>query len=408
MDLCMSYLYESSKLLEDYEEIDLYRSVFEAGDVANIEANNAQIEAKSESLLKKAANMIKAIIQKTKDIISNIMAWFGASDAEKDKFKKFRDECAANPEFAKMKISLTNWRAIDQKYNEAIKKAEAEYKSIKDEEVSARQNRLGDLSKYLKNITSAGMTSMTVEAALRLAQDNQDAAANIKTALDLDFGLINTLEGQIGAKETKKFKKKINALNSRFAFRRWIAGARESQGKKLQDCMSEIFNNVNNAYMKVDHRARGNDDYKSASNTVISGVLQGVAANKHSVAKLAADQAAQTNTGGKLVRLKNRIFNNGEFDVHIDTFMNQFKDDKFKRSNLKKLNDADLQTLLRQTRNAQTDLNNIIKTNHKASKHFNSAGKLEWNKTIQSKSKIDTLADNIQAMVDSRNRRSRR
>ena len=34
-------------------------------------------------------------------------------------------------------------------------------------------------------------------------------------------------------KETKKFRKKINAFNSKFAFRRWLAGARQSQGKQL-------------------------------------------------------------------------------------------------------------------------------------------------------------------------------
>ena len=404
MEECMGYLYEISKLADEYTDLDVYRSVFEAGDVSQIEQKNQKVEEKSENLFQKAANVIKAIIQKAKDIISNVMSWFSASDEEKDKFKKFRDECAANPEFANMKISLRNWRAIEQAYTEAINKAEADYKTIKDEEVSARQNKLGDLTNYLKNTTGAAMTSITVEAALRLAQDSQSKAAGIKTALDLDLGLINKLESEIGKKETKKFRKKINALNSKFAFRRWLAGARQSQGKQLQDCLGEIYRNVGNAYMKIDHRARGNADYKHASNTVISGVMQGITSNSDVAAKVASNAIGKTTIGGKFAKLKNKIFNGKQFDIGIDDYMSQFKDSRFERKNLKKMNDRDLQTLLRQASNAQTELNNVIKTNQKSAKHFDKSGQLEWNKTLRYKSSLDSLVDNIQSMVNKRER----
>ena len=87
--------------------------------------------------------------------------------------------------------------------------------------------------------------------------------------------------------------------------------------------------------------------------------------------------------------------------------MTQFKDPRFQRGNLKKMSDKDLQTVLRQASNAQTDLGNIIKTNQKAAKRFDKAGQLEWNKTIQYKSKLDSLVDNIQSMVDKRAKKSR-
>lgn len=407
MDLCMSYLYEASKLVEEYTEIDLYRSVFEAGDVAAVEQKNAKIQTDSKNLLQKAVDVIKSIINKAKELISNCLAWFGSSDEEKDKFKKFRDECAANPEFANMKISLTNWREIEKSYTEAINSAEAEYKAIKDDETSAREGKLNDIMNKLKKTTTVAATSITVEAALRMAQDSRVNAAKIKTALDLDLGLIGKLESEIGEKETKRFKKKINSLNSRFKFRRWIAGARQTQGKKLQDCLSEIYNNVNGAYLKVDHRARGNDTYKTASNAIVGGALQGLAQNKAAAAQIAGDAASNTKVGGKLAGFKNKIFHGSEFDIGVDKYMNQFKDPRFQRGNLKKMSDKDLQTVLRQASNAQTDLGNIIKTNHKAAKHFDKAGQLEWNKTIQYKSKLDSLVDNIQSMVDKRAKKSR-
>lgn len=407
MDLCMSYLYEASKLVEEYTEIDLYRSVFEAGDVAVVEQKNEKIKSDSRNLLQKAVDVIKSIINKAKQLISNCLAWFTSSDEDKDKFKKFRDECAANPEFANMKISLTNWKEIEKAYAEAINSAEAEYKAIKDDEASAREGKLNDIMNKLKKTTTAATTSITVEAALRMAQDSQVNASRIKTALDLDLGLINKLESEIGEKETKKFKKKINSLNSRFRFRRWIAGARQSQGKKLQDCLSEIYNNVNGAYLKVDHRARGNDTYKTASNAIVGGALQGIAQNKAAAAQVAGNAASNTKVGGKLAGFKNKIFHGGEFNIGIDKYMNQFRDPRFQRGNLKKMNDKDLQTVLRQASNAQTELGNTIKTNQKAAKRFDKAGQLEWNKTLQYKSKLDSLVDNIQSMVDKRAKKSR-
>lgn len=407
MDLCMSYLYEASKLVEEYTEIDLYRSVFEAGDVAAVEQKNEKIQSDSRNLLQKAVDVIKSIINKAKELISNCLAWFGASDEEKDKFKKFRDECAANPEFANMKISLTNWKEIERAYAEAINSAEAEYKAIKDDEASTRDGKLTDIMNKLKKTATAAATSITVEAALRMAKDSRVNASKIKTALDLDLGLIGKLESEIGEKETKKFKRKVNALNSRFRFRRWIAGARQTQGKKLQDCLNEIYNNVNGAYLKVDHRARGNNTYKNASNAIVGGALQGIAQNKAAAAQVAGNVASNTKVGGKLTGLKNKIFHGSEFDIGVDKYMNQFKDSRFQRGNLKKMSDKDLQTVLRQASNAQTDLGNIIKTNQKAAKRFDKAGQLEWNKTLQYKSKLDSLVDNIQSMVDKRAKKSR-
>ena len=390
----MSYLSEVARLADEYTEIELYQAVFEAEQIEPIQQKNEKIERDSQNLFQKAIAAIKAILKKTKDLIANCISWFTSSDEDKDKFKKFRDECAANPEFANMKISITNWKQIEASYQKAINAAESEYKAIKDGETVDRQGKLNGIMESLKKTATAATTSVTVEAALRMAKDSVDNAAVIQTALDLDFGLINKLESEIGKKETKKFKNKIKALNSRFAFRRWIAGARESQGKKLKDCLSEIYKNVDGAYLKVNHRARGNKTYKTAQDAIVGGALQGVSQNKRAI-------------GSMIRKGKEHIKNGDEFDIKVDRLMSQFKGDKFTRENLKNMSDSDLQDAYRQARDTQKTLGSIIQTNKKAAKRFGASGTLEWNKTLKCKSKLDTLTDNIEDLLDKRRKKRR-
>lgn len=399
MDLCMSYLYEASQLANDYKEVDLYHEIFEGSAMDAINAQNEQIVGKSESLLTKAANMIKAIIRKAQEIISNVMSWFKADDSEKDQFRKFREECKNNPEFANKKITLTNWREIDAKYSTAIKKAEAEYKTCKDEENAAKPKILSSLTKYLGNITKAGVLSVTVEGALKMAEESQTAAFAIKGALDKDLGVIDQLEQSIGKKETKKFKRKINGLNSKFAIRRWIAGAREKQAEGQQGKIREIFSKVRTAYLdskpsraaRILKRARGNEDFKSASNAIVG----------------TAYDAAKQNKGLLKLTLKNTIRGakagrDGSFNIKIDGLINQFSSNKFSNENLKKYSARELNHLLDEAKVIQSDLERIIKTNKKGSKKFDVNGQKEWSKTIGAKGAIDRLVDNIEDIIDNK------
>lgn len=399
MDLCMSYLYEASQLANDYKEVDLYHEIFEGSAMDAINAQNEQIVGKSESLLTKAANMIKAIIRKAQEIISNVMSWFKADNSEKDQFRKFREECKNNPEFANMKITLTNWREIDAKYSTAIKKAEAEYKTCKDEENAAKPKILSSLTKYLGNITKAGVLSVTVEGALKMAEESQIAAFAIKGALDKDLGVIDQLEQSIGKKETKKFKRKINGLNSKFAIRRWIAGAREKQAEGQQGKIREVFSKVRTAYLdskpsravRILKRARGNEDFKSASNAIVG----------------AAYDAAKQNKGLLKLALKNTIRGakagrDGSFNIKIDGLINQFSDNKFSRENLEKCDKSQLRTLKREAEDIRETLGNIVKTNKYASKKFDLDGQKEWRKTVGALGSLNRLVDNIEDIIDNK------
>lgn len=401
MDLCMSYLYEASQLANDYKEVDLYHEIFEGSAMDAINAQNEQIVGKSESLLTKAANMIKAIIRKAQEIISNVMSWFKADDSEKDQFRKFREECKNNPEFANKKITLTNWREIESKYSTAIKKAEVEYKNVKDEENAAKPKILSSLTKYLGNITKAGVLSITVEGALKMAEESQLAANGIKRALDKDLGVIEQLEQSIGKKETKKFKKKINGLNSRFAIRRWIAGAREKEAEGQQGKIREIFNKIRTAYLdskpsraaRILKRARGNEDFKSASNAIVGTAFDAAKQNK-GLLKLSL-----TNT---IRGIKANATGSGKFDIKIDRIIDQFSDNKFSRENLEKCDKSQLRTLKREAEDIRETLGNIVKTNKYASKKFDLDGQKEWRKTVGALGSLNRLVDNIEDIIDNK------
>lgn len=282
MDTFAGCLRQIDVLMEGYQELPLYQDLFEVADpeVGAITAQNAEIEEKSTNLLKRAIAKIRAIFKTIKDMIQTIISWFSVSKDEKTKYKEFCQQCKDDPELANKKVTLHDFRKINEEYNKDLKKYEEEYKSFKDKEVEMRpnlvtdiQNSMDNLKQKAANILKAEGASFTLEAALTYAQACKENAAQVQMLLDWDLVLLDQIEKELGKKETKKFKKKIKMLQSRCPVIRAIAGGRKQQVLGLKDSIAQTLTSVGHV-MKAHHRA-GNKE--SAAHDDIQDLNKGAA-----------------------------------------------------------------------------------------------------------------------------------
>lgn len=320
MDACMSYFDQVDALLESYDERPLYDAVFnEASD--DVDVANAETEEKAISLLQKAINAMKALIQKIKDILNTVISWVKADNAEISEYKQFCQKLKQNPELKNKKVTLRDYRQAIAEYDKYLGGAEKRYRTMKDEEIANKPNFGDDIKaglaatgKKIASIATSVGTSFTLEAALNYARQNTKNAAMVQTIIDNDFLILKNLEKSLGSKEIKKFKWKVKALNSRCRFIRTILGGRMEQSKTIKDTVADTFGSIR-SLLGGSKRALGNKDTKdfvkgSAKEvaSTIGGVGKEVVKTKyktHQSAKSAArrlDEDSEILTGRKITK----------------------------------------------------------------------------------------------------------
>lgn len=313
MDACMSYFDQVDALLESYDERPLYDAVFnEASD--DVDVANAETEEKAISLLQKAINAMKALIQKIKDILNTVISWVKADNAEISEYKKFCQQIKQNPELKNKKVTLRDYRQVIAEYDKQLGDAEKKYRAMKDEEAANKPNFADDVKagiaatgKKVASIATSVGASFTVESALEYARQNTKNAAIVQTVIDNDFLILKALEKSLGAKEIRKFKWKVKALNCRCRVVRTILGGRMEQSKTLKDTVADTFSSIR-SLIGGSKRALGNKDTKDFVKgsgkevaSVIGGVGKEIVKTKYKTHKYAKDAARRLDEDSEIL-----------------------------------------------------------------------------------------------------------
>ena len=112
-----------------------------------------------------------------------------------------------------------------------------------------------DLKKAAKGGASAGVTTMTLQAALELADRNMVAAKGIQKALESENGLLQAIADSVGDKEAARFKKKVDNYARDGVFHRMKVNLLCRKQKDLVAVGQSLINNIT-SFFKVD--AAGN------------------------------------------------------------------------------------------------------------------------------------------------------
>lgn len=211
------YLVEAQTYIDSYIDISLADSFFEETekDTETIEHNDSVLKKATEAI-KKA---VQALIKMVKDTLEKIQVfvkdrWLTAD--ERRRFKEFKEMVKSDPELAKQKVTIMDFREYEKLYDEAIKKLEEEAKKeepsdeVGEEIVSNLAKKIADLTNKGKDVATRAAMAVTLRTALDIADRNALCAKAIKLALDEELISLQNVEKELGKRESNKFKRKID------------------------------------------------------------------------------------------------------------------------------------------------------------------------------------------------------
>ena len=267
MDLCISYLNDARQCINRINELPIYEAVFtEAEELEKINEENSEASEKSISLLRKALNVVKGIYNTIKQIIKDFIDYIKLSSSEKDQFKQFEEECKNNPEFANKKITVKNWKAIEDAYDKAIGIAESEIKDMTRRKDEARPNVLNyfkTAAEKAAGIAKDAAVEVTVQKALSMAKESPKLARQLYEEMDKENSITRQIEAQLGEKQYKKTKRELKHLSSKIHLVRLLAGARKAKAKEETENGKNILSQIWTVYRSVKHVTKRNDDAKA-------------------------------------------------------------------------------------------------------------------------------------------------
>lgn len=204
-----------------YEPKTVVQRFFEDGEDS---IRNQEAAVKTENALKSAINAIKQMISKAINAVTNFIQTMFMGKDEKDRFLKFKQMVAENPEFKGKKITVKNFKEIDQRYQESLKQIDQAIAAV-EQSKGERSKQIADkvtnnVEKTLKGVKDGATAVFSVDAALRMAENNRQVAKMIKSTLEKENGIMDALERELGEARAKNFKDKIDSLSKKVSLHR--------------------------------------------------------------------------------------------------------------------------------------------------------------------------------------------
>lgn len=280
MDLCMSYIKEADECINQITPISLFDSVFsEAGDIPDAEKKNGEMQEKSLNFLQKACAVIRSIYQKIRKMIRDFTDFLHLTVNEKDEFKKFEEECRQNPEFANKKITVRDWRAIQNAYSGVINEVEKEIKDISRKEEEARPSFFSAITHKLdqaKGVAKDTAVEMTIAKVLDMCKHSPEFADVVNKGIEFDTNVLGTLEKEIGEARVKGYQKKLKHLSSKHKLVRFLAGSRKKAEEDGEKSIRDMLHDIKMYYDAAKKVQKKNPDAKAAVDAG-TGILKDVA-----------------------------------------------------------------------------------------------------------------------------------
>ena len=204
-------IYQSEKYISAWREPTAVEKFFEdtnAPDSSEVIANNSN-KAQGDGFIMRAIKKIRSAISALIERIRTIFL----SKEEREKYEKFKEMAANNPEFANKKVTVADYRKITSMYQQALAEMDrgiAEVEKANDDAVDSIGDKvLQKADQVMTAVGKAAKNTVTVDALLRLAQNNRQVAVWLTKELEKEDGYIKVLEAELGKAQAQKMKKKI-------------------------------------------------------------------------------------------------------------------------------------------------------------------------------------------------------
>ena len=280
-----------SELYKRCLPIDEYSLIFEAEDLVIAEKNKRieRAQDRSQSGVSKIISAVKKMITNLIDSIKDFFDRLGLKGDEKARFEAYRKQMAENPALKNKRITVKDFRAVNQQYEALIADVERDMRAERDGEQHPIDAKIHEYEERLKNIGLAQGSIVAADVAIKMAESNVDTAKKIQRGLRSDSKLMEQLSKSLGDKEAGKFKKSIDAAARNSIFTRLKVKIRHQQYEHVEDAFQATItelknggfanpfswlgrNQLNNQYTKGYTRAAIKSGAVGAKNAVVDTV----------------------------------------------------------------------------------------------------------------------------------------
>ena len=225
-----------------------YELIFEAEDPVVAEKNRRieKAQGRSASGVSKIISAVSQMITRLIDSIRDFFDRLGLKGDEKAKFDEFRKQMQANPALRNKKITVKDFRAINQQYEDLIADVERDIRDSRADEEHPIDAKIHAYEDRLKKIAAAQGTIVAADVAIKMAESNVDTAKMIQRALRADSKLMDQLSKSLGDKEAGKFKKSINAAARNSILTRLKVKIRHQQYEHVEDAFQATITELKN------------------------------------------------------------------------------------------------------------------------------------------------------------------
>ena len=126
LDDCLYHLYAAQEAMNDYIELDVYQSIFEAED-PKVKEQVQQNEKTSKSVVDHLKAAIDWIIDLGKKIIDSFKTLFqnlGMSKDDRAAYEEFKKACKEDPSLKNKKVTVRDFRKVQGDYKALLKEIE--------------------------------------------------------------------------------------------------------------------------------------------------------------------------------------------------------------------------------------------------------------------------------------------
>ncbi len=220
------YLELANEALNKIVEIDSFSEIFEAGnpEVQEQMANNEKAKKEGQGFLAKAGKALLDLYHRVVDSIADLIQKTRLNKLQREAYDAFVKACKEDPSLKNKKIRVKDYRKICEEHDAILKEVEEADKKLaqgKNVDIEALQQKI---SNFGNSTGKAAVTTLTVEAILNTASQNQAWAANAYNLLRNNSKVYEALCNSMGEKQVKKTEKELKALSKRATLRRfWLA-----------------------------------------------------------------------------------------------------------------------------------------------------------------------------------------
>lgn len=290
-------LYLAQETAKEYQEMSLYSFLFEAVDdeeKQKIANKNSDVAKKTDGFFKKAFEGIMKMIKSVKDAIADFFARFTMNSTDKIAFEELKKAVASDPELKGKKVTVHDFRQIQAGYDELIKEMENKIREVKRDETTNIDGLMKKATDFLKNATGGALATVGTDLALNMAEGNKNLAKTLRIILNTQEDAMKVLEKNLGEKDSKKFKKRVNQYGKEFSLRacfvRLIKGKQGTLTKTFDSCVKATTESLKKFKPKLWGRLAKNPNLEPVTDVVKSVGKEAVKAGATVGKEMVADK----------------------------------------------------------------------------------------------------------------------